>query len=285
MSRLSDYKQDPYATVRRYTDSNATPTGDRYLDISKDLHTILEQWVYSGLGRGSVVKVPMGNRKLSVLGSSGGVSTVVAGKGAVVTGNLPPPIDRRDITPDEEVVRVTTAKKFGDYKTWAEMKAETGYLPSDYQLYNTPQDYIDGRQKTAVKTSSASILPPDFSTAPGTIIDTWGAGTTTTKSTGSKSMDLGALLTDLGTAYIQTKYAQPAVQAQPALSLPGWGDVVEFFDESTGNVVQMPAGQKKRCRRRRRRLATTSDIKDLAALKAVLGNGEAFKTWIATHSR
>lgn len=43
-------------------------------------------------------------------------------------------------------------------------------------------------------------------------------------------------------------------------------------------------GTKKR-RRRRKRLATVSDIKDLAALKAVLGNGEAFKTWIATHSR
>jgi hypothetical protein len=35
-------------------------------------------------------------------------------------------------------------------------------------------------------------------------------------------------------------------------------------------------------RRRRRRLATHSDIKDLAALKAVLGSGKAFDTWIAT---
>jgi hypothetical protein len=28
-----------------------------------------------------------------------------------------------------------------------------------------------------------------------------------------------------------------------------------------------------------------SDIADLAALKSILGNGDAFKTWIATHSR
>ena len=35
-------------------------------------------------------------------------------------------------------------------------------------------------------------------------------------------------------------------------------------------------------RRRRKRLATHSDIKDLAALKAVLGSGKAFDTWIAT---
>ena len=38
---------------------------------------------------------------------------------------------------------------------------------------------------------------------------------------------------------------------------------------------------KVKCRRRRRRLATHSDIKDLAALKAVLGSGKAFDTWIA----
>ena len=39
---------------------------------------------------------------------------------------------------------------------------------------------------------------------------------------------------------------------------------------------------KVKCRRKRRRLATHSDIKDLAALKSVLGSGKAFDTWIAT---
>ena len=42
------------------------------------------------------------------------------------------------------------------------------------------------------------------------------------------------------------------------------------------------AASRVKCRRRRRRLATHSDIKDLAALKAVLGSGKAFDTWIAT---
>lgn len=41
---------------------------------------------------------------------------------------------------------------------------------------------------------------------------------------------------------------------------------------------------KKKSRKRRNRLATTSDIKDLAALKSVLGGGKAFETWIATHN-
>ena len=38
----------------------------------------------------------------------------------------------------------------------------------------------------------------------------------------------------------------------------------------------------KKQRRRRKRLATTSDIKDLAALKSVLSPAD-LKTWIATH--
>lgn len=38
----------------------------------------------------------------------------------------------------------------------------------------------------------------------------------------------------------------------------------------------------KRTRRRRKRLATPSDLKDLAALKGVLGSGQTFNTWIAT---
>ena len=42
------------------------------------------------------------------------------------------------------------------------------------------------------------------------------------------------------------------------------------------------AASKVKCRRKRRRLATHSDIKDLAALKSVLGSGKAFDTWIAT---
>lgn len=38
-------------------------------------------------------------------------------------------------------------------------------------------------------------------------------------------------------------------------------------------------------RRRKKRLATVSDIKDLASLKTVLGGGKAFESWIATRGR
>lgn len=53
--------------------------------------------------------------------------------------------------------------------------------------------------------------------------------------------------------------------------------------EITDDILQAAyAASKVKCRRKRRRLATHSDIKDLAALKAVLGSGKAFDTWIAT---
>lgn len=42
---------------------------------------------------------------------------------------------------------------------------------------------------------------------------------------------------------------------------------------------------RKKTRRRRKRLATKSDIADLSSLKTVLGGGKAFENWIATRGR
>ena len=108
--------------------------------------------------------------------------------------------------------------------------------------------------------------------------------------TETSSMDLGSILNtglDLWGKYetIQSTRNQPVSYQQPVYSLPEMGgDIVDFFtDPKTGTIV--PVKKKKPCRRRRKRLATKSDLGDLAALKAILGNGEAFKAWIATHSR
>jgi len=60
------------------------------------------------------------------------------------------------------------------------------------------------------------------------------------------------------------------------------GELYDYFMNADGT---MTARKKCKKRRRRKRLATVSDIADLAALKSILGNGDAFKTWIATHSR
>jgi hypothetical protein len=89
--------------------------------------------------------------------------------------------------------------------------------------------------------------------------------------------------------------------------LPGWGDVVEYgrdlLTPDQQQQLPMPGGVQitgncpppsycvdgktgkvtiKQKRRRRRRLATSSDIRDLSSLKSVLSPAD-LKTWIATH--
>ena len=134
-------------------------------------------------------------------------------------------------------------------------------------------------------------------------------------------MDLGSIVTTLGSQYIQARYGQPQVRpvmtAAPGLQVPvglgvdtyGITPTPAFLPAlpgavaATGSLASKIGGavaglglglaadeiaaiagvaSKVKCRRRRRRLATHSDIKDLAALKAVLGSGKAFDTWIAT---
>ena len=108
-------------------------------------------------------------------------------------------------------------------------------------------------------------------------------------------MDLGSLVADLGTAYFNAKYQQQTPTIQPAFNpLDDIG--VPFVDvipqAPTANcggsmVYKKVCGQYKwvnQKRRRKSRLATRSDLKDLAALKGVLGQGKLLETWIATHS-
>lgn len=99
-------------------------------------------------------------------------------------------------------------------------------------------------------------------------------------------MDLGHIIGGLAETYIGAKfapqgggvgyapvgYSPQAVTAQSAL----WP-----FEED--DPLALPTFLRKKKRRRRRRLATLSDIRDLAALTAVLGKGQARTTWIATH--
>ena len=119
-------------------------------------------------------------------------------------------------------------------------------------------------------------------------------------------MDLGTLATDLlrqaGTAYINREFGTPNLQpmVQPAfldqlvpdidLGVPGPGIFTPEAPAATcggaSPVYKKVCGQYKWVqpkRRRRKRLATQGDLKDLAALKGILGNGKSFEVWIATH--
>lgn len=113
------------------------------------------------------------------------------------------------------------------------------------------------------------------------------------------ALDLGTIFT--GITNVMAARAQPTVQVMgptqtipqigreltPALGLPFY-DLVPDSPEGMPGMVWNPranCGQgkwQKRGKRRRRRLATATDIKDLAALKAVT-TGKQKEAWIATH--
>ncbi len=78
----------------------------------------------------------------------------------------------------------------------------------------------------------------------------------------------------------------PVVSGGPvAVPIPGTGGPVCATDDPMkGMVYKKVAGQYrwvKQKRSRRRALATKGDLKDLASLKGVLGQGKAFEVWIA----
>lgn len=114
------------------------------------------------------------------------------------------------------------------------------------------------------------------------------------------SFDLGNILTTLGGSYINARYGQPTPVAYTQPQAPYYGlaptpvvegtnPLIPDFLEGTFGACPPPGYRynKSGClvkkRRRRKRLATQSDIRDLAALKQVLGGGQDLKTWIATH--
>jgi len=223
------------------------------------------------LGRGS--PVPVGQRDVPTLVVSGvGVPALVPGTDWKPETRVPPAIDRRDSTPTVESVPGREAEVTEVNGTWDDFLWHIKMFPA----------------VAVVHTATGTIWQPG-TPVPSAPATTTTAPVVTTTSTDSEApMDLGQLITDLGTTYIQTKYAPtttaPAVTVQPALDPFGLGgDIIDYFTAPDGTVV--PVKKKKKCRRRRRRLATKSDLGDLAALKAILGNGEAFKAWIATHSR
>ncbi len=79
----------------------------------------------------------------------------------------------------------------------------------------------------------------------------------------------------------------PVVQSGGGMVPPfsGGGGACES-DPRNNYVLKFSCGQWKwikKQKRRRKRLASSSDINDLSKLKGVLGMGKSMETWIATH--
>jgi len=96
-------------------------------------------------------------------------------------------------------------------------------------------------------------------------------------------------LWDYGTELWEDWFGPDRPQGLPAPINGNGGGQMACAELNPANVVYKwdAATQqytpRKKYRRRRRRLATKSDIKDLASLKGIVGQGKVMETWIATH--
>lgn len=201
-----------------------------------------------------------------------------------------PAIDRRDV-----VIPPPSARVPALFPSLTNEKAVEDFIQASRQIPTSNKGVIPVAARVPIPTPP--VIRPPASTAGH-------AGglnkTTQPKRLKDTTMDLGDVL---GTAigyykdyqvaqsipdYVSGKYGGTNVlQTTPALGVP-FVDVVP--ENNMKGMVWNPraacgngAWVKSR-RKRRKRLATVSDIKDLAALKSVLGGGKAFETWIATHA-
>ncbi len=84
-----------------------------------------------------------------------------------------------------------------------------------------------------------------------------------------------------------TQQPPPVIGQGPVVAPPPMAVSGDPCNQGPSPVYKKVCGQYKWIypkRRRRRALATKSDIKALASIKGVLGGGKAMETWIATHS-
>jgi len=209
--------------------------------------------------------LPLGTRDIPILKPGFGLPELLesgAGEPSFAGTTLPEPIDRRDPPQVQEVVSMQVVNNWFDYH--ALVKAG---IPVKHVSQTAGPYYSD-----VVAQGDGGINPRGMYNTPKTTTTTGG------------SMDLGDLLgkgLDLYSQYQDIKYAQPTIQPVGTQTIIPEYLVPDFLEQAPAGLVV----KKKPCRRRRKRLATKSDLGDLAALKAILGNGEAFKAWIATHSR
>ncbi len=212
--------------------------------------------------------------------------------GKIATPPPPPvskPVPGLRAVEEKAVVRQRSPLPTGVFDPWARSRQRLPTLPP--QILNPPQ--LPQRQPAGVldtlndliRRQVPPLIPP--------------------RQESPVALDLGSILTTVGSAYVNARYGQPTPINYAQQPVSGYSDFVpdalepyvftpQQLAQSTGGQCGcvMPNGQmgrinSKGCcvkkRRRRKRLATQSDIRDLAALKQVLGGGQDLKTWIATH--
>lgn len=152
-----------------------------------------------------------------------------------------------------------------------------------------------------VSTSVPRVIPSDVGTT-GPVVKPGDTERITNQQLTEKGeyMDAGDVLGGIKTAVDiwKTIKSQPVMSTRNSLYQENTTDglfgvpFVDVIPEATSDSKRQVWDPRANCgkgkwitkhKRRRKRLATASDIKDLSALKSVLGAGKGLDTWIATH--
>jgi len=195
------------------------------------------------------------------------ISELVSRTGRAPPPSLPPPIDRRDIPPNQGILPVT------------DWRLSRFYVAG---ITEAGVEYMERKARERTPILAPPILPPAGETK--MIHDTIG---------------------EIAGDWLRYKFApqpqvpQPQYLQQPGQPFPAFNqtnvlglpfvDVIPEAQNGCAHMVWDPrrncgqGGWIKKSKRRRKRLATKGDIADLAALIGILGNGKNLVTWIATH--
>lgn len=145
------------------------------------------------------------------------------------------------------------------FTSWRAWEETIGSLPPGWNKFPTPIEYNAAGGEQAI--------PATPKTGGGEV-----------------AIDLGANIFEIGGAllgqYLSSRSSPPPMSlVDTSRPRPGVVGV------DTSALYNLDGTIKAKCKRRRRRkrLATASDIRDLASLEGVLGKGTLMKTWIATH--
>lgn len=233
--------------------------------------------------------VPLGQGTFPVFGPGYGLPIIYASPGPAPQAGISQPTDRRDQPPNQEGVHVNGEGQLVILGPGA--APNTTRVMKGKITYTVPTDMLD---LIRMRPFTKGEVPTSSGRGPGTpayvpvIIDQ------------EEPMSLIDAVVDLGTAYFASQ--QPAYNPTMGLAAPGGtvvvGGALPAQTPSYESICPTGSGNKgmiwdpnancgagkwiKRRKRRRQRLATASDIKDIGALKSVLGP-KALGAWIATH--
>lgn len=251
-----------------------------------------------------VLTIPVGDRTVSVQSTGWGIPSVVTRSDGSQATILPAPIDRRDKSQDSGGVPNLWTKQGGRWTLTQPGMAPIRGLTESGARTIARERGIPG-PRTATSPTPAAAAPPKVTPLPGPtlngnpnvhIVPPDVARNSGIDRDQVRYMDLGNILggiAQVGQTYANYRLQQSVLDAANPLS--GFVDIpgIDIIGQNPGvdgcgnYVYKKVCGEYKwvkQRKRRRKRLATSSDIKDLSALSGVLGKGKLLETWIATHS-